>query len=207
MLRAVRSAAAAILLMMAAISAVHAQDAASFYRGKTVTIIVGYGVGGGYDIYGRLLSRVLGKYIPGNPNVIVQNMPGAGSLRAANFLYKVAPSDGTVIGTFARNIPLLGMKTNDPNVQYDPHKFTWLGSSRTASRSSSAAAQTVQRATQTRWHSCCAMSWASTSSSSPVTWIAGSCFWPWSEEKSKVERPRSPPSSLTRPIGLRREGP
>ena len=106
-----------------------AQDPASFYKGKTVTLVVGYGSGGGYDIYARLVSRFIGKHIPGNPTVIVQNMPGAGSLRAANYLYNVAAKDGTVFGAFARNIPLLGLRDGDPNVQFDARKFTWLGSS------------------------------------------------------------------------------
>jgi tripartite-type tricarboxylate transporter receptor subunit TctC len=104
-----------------------AQDVATFYRGKTITLVVGYGPGGGYDIYARLLSRVLGKYIPGNPNVVVQNMPGAGSLRAANYIYRAAAKDGTVIGTFSRNMPVVGLR-EDPNVQFDPLQFTWLGS-------------------------------------------------------------------------------
>lgn len=106
-----------------------AQDAASFYRGKTVTLAVGFGAGGGNDAYARMLAHVLGRYIPGNPAVVVQNMPGAGSLRVANYLYNVAPKDGTVIGTFARNMPLIGLMQSDQNVQFDPRKFTWLGSS------------------------------------------------------------------------------
>ena len=69
------------------------------------------------------------KHIPGNPNIIVQNMPGAGSLRGANYLYNVAPKDGTAFGTFARNMPLLGLIKSNQNVQFDPAKFTWLGSS------------------------------------------------------------------------------
>ena len=73
----------------------HAQSVENFYRGRTVTIVVGFGVGGGYDIHGRVLARHLGKHIPGNPTVIAQNMVGAGSLRAANFLYSAAPKDGT----------------------------------------------------------------------------------------------------------------
>jgi len=71
----------------------------------------------------------MSKYIPGNPNIVVQNMPGAGSLRGANFLYNVAPRDGTTFGTFARNMALLGLIKSNQNVQFDPAKFTWLGSS------------------------------------------------------------------------------
>lgn len=112
-------------------SPARAQDAAEFYKGKTVQLIVGYGSGGGYDIYARMLARYMGKYLPGNPSIVVQNMPGAGSLRATNYLYSVAPKDGTVFGIFARNIPLLGILGGNPAAQYDPRKFTWLGSSST----------------------------------------------------------------------------
>jgi len=101
---------------------------AEFYQGKTVSLYVGYSAGGGYDVYARMVARYMGKHIPGNPTVVVQNMPGAGSLRAANYLYVTAPRDGTVIGTFARNMPLLGILGGNSNVQFDPRKFTWLGS-------------------------------------------------------------------------------
>ena len=102
---------------------------ADFYKGKRITLVVSYGTGGGYDVYARILARYMSKYIPGNPSIVVQNMPGAGSLRGANFLYNVAPKDGTTFGTFARNMPLLGLIKTVQNVQFDPAKFTWLGSS------------------------------------------------------------------------------
>jgi tripartite-type tricarboxylate transporter receptor subunit TctC len=98
-----------------------------FYRGKSISLIIGYSVGGGYDLYGRLLARHLGKYLPGRPNIVPQNLTGAGSLRAANFLYAAAVKDGTVIGTFGRTIvttPLL----MPANAQFDATRFTWLGS-------------------------------------------------------------------------------
>ena len=76
----------AALLLAAIAGEASAQDPASFYKGKTVTLVVGYGPGGGYDVYARVLARVMGKYIPGNPTVIVQNMPAYGSLRTANYL-------------------------------------------------------------------------------------------------------------------------
>src|SRR3977135_4043622 len=88
-----------------------ADDVADFYKGKRINLVVSYGTGGGYDVYARVLARHMGRYIPGNPNIIVQNMPGAGSLRGTNYLYNVAPKDGTVFGTFARNMPLLGLLT------------------------------------------------------------------------------------------------
>ena len=106
-----------------------ADAVADFYRGKTVTLAVGYGPGGGYDIYARLVARHIGRHIPGNPTVVVQNMPGAGSLRAVNWLYNLAPKDGTAIAHFARNMPLMGMLGNNSSAQFDPRKFNWLGSS------------------------------------------------------------------------------
>ena len=105
-----------------------AGDLASFYKDKTITIIVGYGSGGGYDAYARLVGRHFGDKMPGKPKVIVQNMPGAGSLRATNWLYASAPKDGTVFGTFSRNMPLMGILGGNKNVQFDPRKMTWLGS-------------------------------------------------------------------------------
>jgi tripartite-type tricarboxylate transporter receptor subunit TctC len=105
-----------------------AQDAvADFYRGKNVNLIVGYSAGGGYDTYARIVARHLGRHIPGQPSVVVQNMPGAGSLKLANFLFNVAPKDGATIGTFSRGMamePLIG----GSNVQFDSTRFAWLGS-------------------------------------------------------------------------------
>jgi tripartite-type tricarboxylate transporter receptor subunit TctC len=122
-----------VLLTAAALAPqdVHANDVPEFYKGRQVSVVVGYSPGGGYDVYGRLVARHLGRHIPGNPNVIVQNMPGAGSLRAVNFLYNVAPKDGTVTGHFARDMPLLSIIAHNPNVRFDARKFTWLGSSST----------------------------------------------------------------------------
>jgi tripartite-type tricarboxylate transporter receptor subunit TctC len=94
---------------------------------QTTTIVVGYPPGAGYDIYMRTFARHLGRHLPGNPTIVPQNMAGAGSLRAANFLYNVAPKDGTTIGIFARGLatqPLL----DDKGIQYDAQKFNWIGS-------------------------------------------------------------------------------
>ena len=99
----------------------------NFYAGKTVNLYVGYSAGGGYDVYGRMVARYMGKHIPGNPTVVVTNMPGAGSLRAANWIYNVAPKDGTAFGTIARGTafdPLLGL----PGSQFDATKYNWIGS-------------------------------------------------------------------------------
>lgn len=106
-----------------------ADEVADFYRGRQVDLVVGFGPGGGYDSYARLLARHIGNYIPGNPNVVVENMPGAGSLRAANFIYSVAPKDGSAFGLFARDMALVALLGGDPNVQFDPRRFTWLGTS------------------------------------------------------------------------------
>jgi tripartite-type tricarboxylate transporter receptor subunit TctC len=111
-----------------------ADTVADFYKGPTITLIVGYGPGGGYDLFARLMARHLGRHVPGNPTVVVQNMPGAGSLRATNFLYAVAPRDGTTIGSFARDMPLLAMLRTNTAAVFDPRKFTWLGSSSDFSR-------------------------------------------------------------------------
>jgi tripartite-type tricarboxylate transporter receptor subunit TctC len=105
-----------------------AQSVEQFYKGKTTTLLVGYAPGGINDIAGRLLARHIVKYIPGNPNMIVQNMPGAGGLVTANHLYNIAEKDGSVIAGLGRAVPQLAY-LDDPNARFDPLKFTWLGSS------------------------------------------------------------------------------
>jgi tripartite-type tricarboxylate transporter receptor subunit TctC len=111
-----------------AVASAQADAMREFYRDKEINFIVGAGPGGSHDIYARLLARHLGEFLPGNPRITVQNMPGAGSLRAANYLYNFAPRDGTVIGMFAHNMPLLGLLGGNSNVAFDPRKFIWLGS-------------------------------------------------------------------------------
>jgi len=108
-----RTFAALALLLVAADT--RADAVADFYRGKQVNVIVGYGTGGGYDVYARLFARHLARHIPGNPTVVVQNMPGAGSLRSVNYIYNTAAKDGTAIATFARDMPLIGLIGNNPN--------------------------------------------------------------------------------------------
>lgn len=117
-----------LAFVLGALSAVPSRSEAvgDFYRGKTITLIVGYEAGGGYDQYARLFARYAGSYIPGNPNLIVRNMPGAGSLRAANYLYNAAPKDGTVIGTFGQNLPMHQV-TGGENVEFDAARFNWIG--------------------------------------------------------------------------------
>jgi tripartite-type tricarboxylate transporter receptor subunit TctC len=103
-----------------------AQSVEEFYKGKTISLLIGFSVGGGYDLYARHLARHMGKHIPGKPTIVPQNMAGAGSLRAANFVYSAAPKDGTAFGTFARTTginPLL-----ESGATFDGTKFSWLGS-------------------------------------------------------------------------------
>jgi tripartite-type tricarboxylate transporter receptor subunit TctC len=115
-----------ILAIGCAEAAPSEQDTA-FFHSHTVTVLIGYSPGGGYDAYARLLSRVMPKYMPGSPTMVPQNMPGAGSLTLANYLYNIAPKDGTMFGIFGRGLtmaPLLGQ----PGTRFDATKFTWLGS-------------------------------------------------------------------------------
>ena len=111
------------LVVLGATTAASAQD----YAGKTVTIIVGYKTGGGYDKVARVLARHLPKYLAGKPNVIVQNMPGANSLIAADHIYNIAKPDGLTIGTFNRNLPIAQL-THVAGVKFDMRKFQWVGS-------------------------------------------------------------------------------
>src|SRR5688572_23505809 len=97
------------------------------YEGKTITIVVGFKTGGGYDRTARILARHLPKYLPGKPTVIVQNMPGANSIIAANHVYSVARPDGLTIGTFNRNL-VLAQLTGVSGVKFDMTRFAWIGS-------------------------------------------------------------------------------
>src|SRR5258708_7595463 len=119
------------LLCIGFVSRAHAQDTdaeiANFYRGKTIFVIVGVDTGGGYDFTARVLARHLGKYVPGRPNVVVQNRPGASSILAANYVAGVASPDGTTIAAVQRNIPvqfLFDMR----GVQFDLKQLQWIGS-------------------------------------------------------------------------------
>src|SRR5918999_5378106 len=114
-------------LALLALAALPLAAAAQPYAGKTVTIIVGYKAGGGYDATARLLARHLPKHIPGKPAIIVQNMPGANSMIAANHVYNVAKPDGLTIGTFNRNLPIAQLLKVE-GVKFDMTKFAWIGS-------------------------------------------------------------------------------
>src|SRR5579871_4343820 len=100
---------------------------ADFYQGKTITIAIAHSAGGGYDLYARVLARHMGRHIPGNPSVVPQNMPGAGSVKAANYLYDVAPKDGTVFGIFDRGLPMERLLGRVEGENFDPRRFTWIG--------------------------------------------------------------------------------
>jgi tripartite-type tricarboxylate transporter receptor subunit TctC len=113
-------------LPFAAVEPARADDVADFYRGKRIILVVGYGTGGGYDLYARMLGRFLGDHIPGKPTIIPQNMPGAGSRGAANWLYNVAPKDGSVIATLSQTTPT-DQALGQPGVQFDVRKFNWVG--------------------------------------------------------------------------------
>jgi tripartite-type tricarboxylate transporter receptor subunit TctC len=122
--KALSGAAAGILIAACLIG--HASAQADFYKGKTVSLMVGFPPGGGYDVYARVVARHLPRHIPGTPNVIVQNMPGAGSLNLANHLYSVAPKDGTIIGSVESGAPFEAI-FEGKGVRFDPFKFTWIG--------------------------------------------------------------------------------
>jgi tripartite-type tricarboxylate transporter receptor subunit TctC len=104
-----------------------AQSPAESLAGKNVTLIIGFGPGGGYDLWGRLVARHIGKHLPGNPTVVAQNMPGAGSYVAASHLYGAAPKDGTVFAIIARDAAL-GPLSGAPGARFDATKMSWLGS-------------------------------------------------------------------------------
>ena len=128
-MRSIRGSHFARVALVAAFAAAWAgparcQTVEEFYKGRSMPLIIGFSSGSGYDIYARLLARYMGKYIPGNPTIVPQNMPGAGSQRAAQYIYSVAPKDGSVFGTMSRSMPvepLLG------DAKFDGRAFTWIG--------------------------------------------------------------------------------
>jgi tripartite-type tricarboxylate transporter receptor subunit TctC len=104
----------------------HAQSMEQAFRGKTISLYIGFAPGGGYDYYGRQVARFFGKHVPGNPNVVPQNMPGAGSFKAANFIYSVAPKDGTAMGIVTQTVALEEV-LGTPGVMYKSAEFNWIG--------------------------------------------------------------------------------
>jgi tripartite-type tricarboxylate transporter receptor subunit TctC len=105
---------------------VDGSEAAQLFENKTIDLVIGYASGGGYDIYGRLVARHLGRHLPGNPVIVPRNMPGAGSLTAANYIYNNAPKDGTTIGIVTQTLKEEEL-LETPGIRYEAGKFTWIG--------------------------------------------------------------------------------
>jgi tripartite-type tricarboxylate transporter receptor subunit TctC len=125
--RMLAAALAATIGSLAAPPSAQAQSVEAFYKGKQVSVLIGFGPGGANDAWARSLARHMGKHIPGNPTLVPQNMPGAGTLKLANHLYNLAPKDGTVFGLINRGIPLEPLLGGDAT-QFDPLKMNWIGS-------------------------------------------------------------------------------
>ena len=104
-----------------------AQSVEDFYKANNLTVVVGSGAGGGYDAYTRVLARTMPKYVPGNPKMVVQNMPGASGIKALNHIYAVAAHDGTIFSAAANTMPLDPL-FDGPASKFDPFKLTWIGS-------------------------------------------------------------------------------
>jgi tripartite-type tricarboxylate transporter receptor subunit TctC len=126
--RKIRNYSMAVLAMTSGFAlAAHADAISDFYKGKDIVVYVGSGPGGGYDTYARMMGRHMGRHIPSNPNFIVKNMDGAGSIIAANYVYNVAPQDGTVIAALQRNAPIVQIM-GQKGPKFEATKFNWLGS-------------------------------------------------------------------------------
>ena len=110
-----------------AVSPAHAESVADFYRGRTINVLIGVNVGGGYDFEARLLARFMRAHIPGNPLLVPQNVIGAGGIKMANYLYSIAAQDGTAVGMFPSTL-VAAQAVGTDGVQYDANKFAWLGS-------------------------------------------------------------------------------
>jgi tripartite-type tricarboxylate transporter receptor subunit TctC len=113
-------------LICATVPSAHAQSLEDFYRGRNVQVIIPNATGGSFDLYGRLVSRHIGRFLPGTPNMIAQNMPGAGGMISANWIYDVAPKDGSVVGISVPNIALAHV-LEVGSTKYDARKFQWIG--------------------------------------------------------------------------------
>jgi tripartite-type tricarboxylate transporter receptor subunit TctC len=116
----------ALIVALLTAAPAHADAASDFYKGKDLRLIISSSVGGGYDIYARLIAKHLPRHIPGNPTIVPQNMPGAGGIGAANYLYSVAPKDGSVIAAIQNTVPFEPFFDNKQAL-FDPGKLNWLG--------------------------------------------------------------------------------
>jgi tripartite-type tricarboxylate transporter receptor subunit TctC len=126
-------AAAALAVLALSPAALRADPAEDFYQGKQLRLIVGVAAGDGYDLWSRLVARHMAGHIPGRPRIIVQNMPGAGMITAANYLYNIAPRDGTAFGSISRSLPPQAVLER-PNIKFDPRQVGWIGSPETVNR-------------------------------------------------------------------------
>jgi tripartite-type tricarboxylate transporter receptor subunit TctC len=126
MLRRLTLAVALVAVAAGAPTFAAAQPAEQFFKGKTINVYIGFAPGGTYDYYSRLFARFIGRHIPGNPSVVAQNMPGAGSFLAANFLYAVAPKDGTALGMITQAVAIEEALAS-PGVKYKSAEFNWIG--------------------------------------------------------------------------------
>src|SRR5579862_8841590 len=117
---------ALLLLALVLCPAVAAAEDEDFYRGKTMSLIIPIGTGGAYDAYGRLVARYIGKRLPGNPTIVPRNMPGAGGGIASNYLYNLAPQDGTTLAIITSSFAMEQLFDN-PQIRYDPRKFLAIG--------------------------------------------------------------------------------
>ena len=116
-------------IVAAALNPIQAKaDEPPFYKGKQINLIIAAAVGGGYDLYARLVARHLGKHLPGAPNIVPQNMMGGGGNTAAGYVYATAPKDGTVIGAATAGIVLDALLLDKARINHDPRKFKWIGS-------------------------------------------------------------------------------
>jgi tripartite-type tricarboxylate transporter receptor subunit TctC len=116
-----------LCLALLAASSAQADSVADFYKGKTISVLIGVNVGGGYDFEARLLARFMRAHIPGNPVLVPQNLIGAGGIKMANYLYSIAPQDGTAIGMFPNTL-IAAQAVGTEGVQYDANRFSWIGS-------------------------------------------------------------------------------
>src|SRR5580692_12182178 len=123
----VHAGAAALFAVLFPTAVVLAQSAGDFYKGRDIDLYIGYSTGGAYDLYARLIGRHMGAHIPGHPTLVPKNMEGAGSLRLANYLYRVAPQDGSAFGTLGRGIPFDPLLIGQGDA-FDAQKFSWIGS-------------------------------------------------------------------------------
>jgi tripartite-type tricarboxylate transporter receptor subunit TctC len=114
------------LAAMLTASPAQSETAEEFFKGKQISLIIGYNPGGPYDVYGRLVATILPRYIPGNPSIVPRNMPGVGSAKAANYLYGQASRDGLTIGMVGQQLAVT-QAVGDPAVEFDMRKFNWLG--------------------------------------------------------------------------------